>query len=78
MKTAISIPDDLFEAADALARKLGVTRSRLIALALAEYVARNRSARVTERLDAVYGAEESRLDPAARSAQRRLLGSNEW
>ena len=51
MKTAISIPDSLFTAADALARKLGMSlRSRLYATALAEYVAKQHgAARVTER-----------------------------
>jgi metal-responsive CopG/Arc/MetJ family transcriptional regulator len=37
MKAAVSLPDDLFAAADALASRLGVSRSRLIALALAEF-----------------------------------------
>ena len=56
MKTAISLPDDLFAAVDVLARKLGIPRSRLVAEALAEYVAKHRHARVTEQLDAVYAS----------------------
>ena len=78
MKTAISIPDDLFAAADALAAKLDMTRSRLIATALAEYVAKHRSGRVTERLDAVYGVEDSRPDATVRSAGRRTLRRADW
>lgn len=78
MKTAVSLPDDLFDAADALARKLDISRSRLIAVALAEYVAKHRSGRVTERLDAVYGTEDSRTDAAVRSAGRRTLRSTDW
>ena len=66
MKTAISLPDELFTAADALARKLGVSRSRLVATALAEFVARHRNSRVTERLDAVYAVEDSREDAVVR------------
>lgn len=79
MKTAISLPDDLFSAADTLARKLGVSRSRLVATALAEFVAKHRSSRITQRLDAVYAAtEESRGDEAVRKAQRRTLRRSDW
>lgn len=78
MKTAISVPDRLFAAADALARKFGVTRSRLYATAIAEYVAKHRGAMVTERLNAVYAAQPSRLDSPVRRAQRRTLERDEW
>ena len=78
MKTAISLPDDLFESADALARRMGLSRSRLIAIALAEFVAKHRAAKVTDRLDAVYAAEPSRLDPAVQRAQRRTARKSEW
>jgi metal-responsive CopG/Arc/MetJ family transcriptional regulator len=78
MKTAISLPDDLFEAADNLARKLGMSRSRLFATAVAEYVARHRTARVTDRLDAVYATDDNRLDPAVDKAQRRAARRSDW
>lgn len=73
MKTAISLPDHLFAAADALAKRLGMSRSSLVAEALAEYVAKHRHAKVTERLNAVYGVEDGRLDPALAELQRRTL-----
>lgn len=78
MKTAVSIPDDVFESADTLAERLGVSRSHLYALAVAEYVAKHRDAKVTERLNAVYAAERSDLDPAIRKGQRRSVGRSEW
>jgi metal-responsive CopG/Arc/MetJ family transcriptional regulator len=78
MKTAISLPDDLFVAVDALARKLGIARSRLVAEALAEYVAKHRHGRVTEQLDAVYTAEPSAVDEPVRRAQRRVLKRSDW
>jgi metal-responsive CopG/Arc/MetJ family transcriptional regulator len=78
MKTAISIPDELFTSADALARKLGISRSRLIATAVAEYLAKHRAAKVTERLNAVYATERSHLDAATRRAQRRSVARSEW
>jgi predicted transcriptional regulator len=78
VKTAISLPDELFAAADALARKLRIPRSRLIANALAEYVARHRAGRVTERLDTVYGTEDGRAEASTRSAARRTLRRADW
>ena len=78
MKTAISLPDDLFAAAEALAQRLGVSRSRLFATALAEFVAKHQTRKVTERLDAVYSAEPSALDPELRRAQRRQLPADGW
>ena len=78
MKTAISLPDDLFASADALAGRLGVSRSALYAAALAEYLAKHRTARVTERLNAVYATESSRVHPSIDKAQRRRVKSAEW
>ncbi len=78
MKTAISLPDDLFAAADALAERLGLSRSRLVATALAEFVAKHEDRKVTERLDAVYESGVTGLDPALRRAQRRTLDRDEW
>jgi metal-responsive CopG/Arc/MetJ family transcriptional regulator len=73
MKVALSIPDELFESAETLTRRLGVSRSRLYATALAEFVAKNRGRKITERLNAVYASEESRLPPAIRRMQSRSL-----
>ena len=78
MKTAISLPDDLFESADELAARLGVSRSELYAEAVAEYLAKHRGEALTSRLNEVYGDEASGIDPALRSAQARSLGSSEW
>ncbi|MEO8622135.1 MAG: ribbon-helix-helix domain-containing protein [bacterium] len=78
MKTAISLPDDLFSSADALARRLGVTRSGLIAAALAEFVAKHKAAKISERLNAVYATEEGSLDPAVSGAQRRAIEQTAW
>jgi metal-responsive CopG/Arc/MetJ family transcriptional regulator len=78
MKTAISLPDDLFAAVDALARRFGVPRSRLVAEALAEYVAKHKGSRVTEQLDAVYSVEHSKLDEPMRRAGRRTVKRNDW
>jgi metal-responsive CopG/Arc/MetJ family transcriptional regulator len=78
MKTAISIPDDLFAQAEALAHRLNTSRSRLYAEALREYLAGHDPDRVTETLNRVYEREESALDPAVAGAGHALLARVEW
>ena len=78
MKTAISLPDEIFESADALAERLGLSRSELYATAVAEYLAKHRDEDVTSRLNDVFADEPSGVDPAIRSAQARSVGSAEW
>lgn len=78
MKTAISIPDPVFASADALAKRLGVSRSHLYSTALAEYIAKFQAAKVTERLDAVYAKEGSHLGRGLARGQRRAVQRAEW
>ena len=78
MKVALSIPDDLFKAAELLGKRLGVSRSRLYSTALADFLAKHQSKKVTDRLNAVYAAEDSRLEPGVRAAQRRSVGRESW
>jgi metal-responsive CopG/Arc/MetJ family transcriptional regulator len=78
MKTAISLPDELFTAADALAGRLGVSRSELYATAVAEFLAKHTRSEVTARLNEVYATESSALDPAFRRAQSRSIGPEHW
>jgi metal-responsive CopG/Arc/MetJ family transcriptional regulator len=78
MKTAISLPDELFASADALARRLGMSRSGLVAAALAEFVAKHRASKVSERLNAVYAADDGRLDPSTSRTQRNVVRRAEW
>ena len=78
MKTAISIPDDLFQAADELAKELGVTRSKLYATAVSDYLARRRDEHITALLDEVYREQSSQLAPELRRMQGRSLAADEW
>lgn len=78
MKTAISIPDPIFEAAERLAKECGVSRSELYARAVAEYVADQRHAGVREKLDAVYEAAPSDLDPLLQRMQAAAAPKEEW
>lgn len=77
MKTAISLADDLYLAADRFAARKNKTRSQLYAEALAEYLARHDEDAVTETLDAVYG-DGHESDPALEAAGRRRLLAEPW
>lgn len=70
MKTAVSIPDALFEAADRAARRLGLSRSQLYARALERFLGEEPDDAITARLDEVYVTEDSAVDPAVAAAQR--------
>ena len=72
MKTALSLPDSLFRSANRLARRLGMSRSRLFATAVAEFIAKHREDKVTERLNDVYATERSRMDPLLARVQKRV------
>jgi predicted transcriptional regulator len=78
MKTAVSIPDELFTSAEALGHRLSMTRSRLYATALADFVAKHQSRKITGRLDAVYAAEDGGLDATTRRLQARSLTRDSW
>ena len=78
MKTAISLPDDLFASAEALAERLGVSRSALYATAVAEFLAKHHARKVTDRLNALYAEEPSTLDPRLARAQGRSAARAEW
>jgi metal-responsive CopG/Arc/MetJ family transcriptional regulator len=77
MKTAISIPDEVFAEADRLARRLKKSRSELYSRALREYVARHAPDYITATLDQI--CEESPPDKGfARAATLRTLRRSQW
>ena len=81
MKTAVSIRDEIFEAAERTAESLGLSRSELYARAVAEFVEKHSGERTTERLDAVYGDDESasKLDEGLEALQfLSLPAADRW
>ena len=78
MKTAVSLPDDLFRAADAAAGRLRVSRSQLYATAIAEFLDRQQAGAVTERLNEVYSQRPATLHPALHRAQLKSLDKDSW
>ncbi len=78
MKTAVSIPDDLYNRAERLARKLEMTRSGLFSAALKEYVARHTDSDVTDAMNAALLEIGDQADPFSREASARVLERTEW
>ena len=54
MKTAISLPDTLFEKAEKTAQYMGIKRSQLFVLALEDYIGRHNGEMITKKLNEVY------------------------
>ncbi len=78
MKTAISIPDQIFQAAEGLASRLGISRSELYAKAVSEYTKSHQSVNITEVLNKVYSKQNSELDKDLYSMQMRSIQQEEW
>ena len=77
MKTAISIPDPLFQAAEREASRRKVSRSHFYSIAVASYLKSLRARNIKKALDAVYATENSALDPALGRLQSEALGREE-
>lgn len=78
MKTAISIPDDVFADAEKLARRLKTSRSQLYSRAVREYVVRHDADQITDALNAFCEEEPSSYEAFAAAAARRTLRNSEW
>ena len=79
MKTAVSVPDDLFAQVDRLARRSRRSRSEVYSAALREYVARHAPDEVTAQLDAIVAeAGDPGGDAFVRRASRQAVESSEW
>ena len=81
VKTAISLPESLFEQAEAVAGEMKVSRSRLMALALEEFIRRHQNRQLLEKINAAYeeapDEEEQALHRRLRR-QHRQIAENEW
>jgi metal-responsive CopG/Arc/MetJ family transcriptional regulator len=79
MKTAVSLPDDLFRAAERQAKRFKKSRSQLYAEALAEYLARHAPDEVTEAMNRVVErVGEARHERFVAAAAHRVLARTEW
>lgn len=78
MKTAVSVPDNLFPHAEATARRLRVSRSELYAKAIAEFLNRHDGKAITELLNDVYSRRLAKVDPGLHRAQLKSLEKDAW
>lgn len=78
MKTAVSIPDALFQAAENLAKKEKVSRSQLYAEALATHLKLKRDADITEELNRALEGIDQTPDPVWKAARTAVLKRSEW
>jgi len=78
MKTAVSMPDDLFRLAETTARRLRVSRSELYAKAIAEFLKQQDANTVTERLNDLYSRYPAKLDSGLHRAQLKSLKKDAW
>jgi hypothetical protein len=81
IKTAISIQKSLFKQADEFARKMKLSRSRLFALALEDYIHRQQNRELLSRINSAYGDEpeagDNNLRRKVRRTHRRMV-EGEW
>jgi len=78
MKTAISIPDNIFKAADQYAKKHGVSRSQLFTNAVALFLKQHPSDHITKQLNKVYSSNSADLDEALSKMQFSSIQKEEW
>ncbi len=78
MKTAVSIPDDLFLQADELASRLGKSRSEVYREALSDYVGRREPGAVTRALDELAKDLDAEVQGFGPAAARRTLEASDW
>ena len=78
MKTAVSVPDDVYESAERLARRERRSRSEVYSAALREYVARHSPDEVTDALNRVVSDVGDVADPFLERATARILERTEW
>jgi metal-responsive CopG/Arc/MetJ family transcriptional regulator len=78
MKTAVSIPDAVFEKAERFARRNRRSRSEVYSAALAEYIARHSPDEVTDAMNRVIEEVGGQPDPFVIEAARRVLEKTEW
>ena len=78
MKIAVSVPNEVFERAERLAKRLKVSRSELYSRALREYLAQHSPDEVKQALDALCEELDTGADDFVREASRRVLEASDW
>lgn len=78
MKTAVSIPDDVFEKVERFARRANRSRSEVFSTALREYIARHAPDEVTDAINLAVDEIGDDKDEFVAAAAHRVLEKTEW
>lgn len=82
MKTAISLPDRLYQEAERTAQDMGIPRSQLFAKALEEFIENHNHEKITEQLNNVYGENENSdfiaISNSSLESLRELTANDTW
>jgi metal-responsive CopG/Arc/MetJ family transcriptional regulator len=82
MKTAISLPDRLYQEAERTAQDMGIPRSQLFAKALEEFIENHNHEKITEQLNNVYGEKDNNeflvISNSSLESIRELTANDSW
>lgn len=78
MKTAISVPNDVFELSEKLAKKLKVSRSQVFAMGVKKLGEELEKDDVTAKLNEFYSKEKAEIDPVIMKMAALSLPKEEW
>ncbi|MBC8231372.1 hypothetical protein H8E77_17610 [bacterium] len=82
VKTAISIEESLFKEADELATEMNTSRSKLFAIAISEFLQRQKNQKLFKQINAAYDdapdASEKKQQQAMKIKQRQILEAEQW
>jgi predicted transcriptional regulator len=78
MKTAISLPDDLFKRGEAFSKQRSLSRSELYVRAIREYLDRHDHAAIIAQLNEVYADVDSTLEPEIDALSLEALRRQDW
>jgi metal-responsive CopG/Arc/MetJ family transcriptional regulator len=78
MKTAISVPNDIFERIESYAKKKKISRSQLFSKAAEEYLDKREKEDITANLNEVYSKEDSSVDPVLFKMAMLSMPKEEW
>lgn len=78
MKTAISVPNDIFELSEKLAKKLKVSRSQIFAMGVKKLGEEFEEEEIISSINRVCEKVDTSLDPAIRDYQKRTFKREKW
>ena len=78
MKTAISLPESVFEEAEQFAHKVNKSRSQLYVMAIQEYLARHESDNITEAMNGVCDLLSEQDTRFTSAAAQKILSKEPW